>query len=143
MLLLSLKNIHLLKERTKKTIHLQEMYPKREHHAPGSHVAAKRVESLDYLMSANRNLLIAVTACFGAMVFASAAETRVTNILSGIVAGVFIVAILIIAWVHGVMVWRHSALIGVQNNIWYVLPVLAVVVVWVPAIAYLILLYIT
>ena len=111
---------------------------------------AARLDVLNYMLDANRNLLLSLAVVFSAEIFAAAADgldfrnrpgESVTGVLSGIVVGIMSIFILVVALVHAFMVYQYGKLVGSRSIAWFLIPVGVVFVGWIPMIAYLILLY--
>jgi len=112
-------------------------------------VGNNNVENLNFLLGANRNILISLIACFGAGIFAATGDAldyrnrpgvNVPGTLSITVAVIAILLILVVACVHSWMVYKHATYIRKITLCWFILPVAAVVAVWVPMIMYVIVL---
>jgi len=110
-----------------------------------------RISGLNFMLDANRNLLLGLASSFSLMIFAAAADALdfrdkptqpVTGILSGISGGVGLLIIFVVCVVHAYMVYEHSILTRSLSTYWFLLPILMLFAGWVPIISYLIILYV-
>jgi len=108
----------------------------------------RRIKLFEFLLDANRNLLIILMAVFGASIFAVSSDSLLSkgkDETPGVVSGVTLCILLLLSFVSiGMQAWLVYAFgvsIGTQYPLWFLFPVFVFAVSAIPIITYMSLLY--
>jgi len=104
----------------------------------------RKSQALDFVLNANRNLMLVMAVVFCMCNFAINADNVLKgSSISAICIGLGITLILLTSIIHATMVYKYDEMVvpGEPQYWWYLIPFSTVIIVTVPLVVYLFLLY--